>query len=643
MERRKFLKFLLTSGIVLTSTGSTGAFFYGCEKGKELRLEKVYDFLEHLNEAEVITPKKEYVKKTAFTISGEKREVLFEHPDSRVTFKNVPIYKNARLSFGIGINEPAWDKDGDGVLFEVILTDEKSKKHVIHSRYIDPKNNPEDRKWFDEMVGLESFEGKKVSFTFKTSAGQKNNDAFDWAGWSEPRLNAEKIVKLKGKKPSNIILISIDTLRPDRLGCYGHKMETSPFIDKLAGRGVLFKNAIAQSPWTLPSHMSILTSLYPSVHLANSKKNNKLSEEKVCLAEILKKEGYYTAAFVDGGWLRHKFGFNQGFDIYDDEGGRIARINKKVMKFLEENFQKKFFLFMHVYDVHGPYEPPPPYNEMFYKGNKDDPNNHSMDFIKSIGYHKYQKFDNITDINYVKSLYAGEIRYVDNELGKLFAKMGELEIFDNTLLVFLSDHGESLFEHHVYIGHGIFLFDNEVKIPLIIKPPKGNYRKRVIYNQVESIDVMPTILDLLDLPANKEAQGKSLVKFMKNQKVASKDNFAFGESSNTGGTGFVRTNKWKFISKMKINLNELVQGLKPSNKINLTKYIIDEEQLYDLENDPQERNNLIKKEPEVAKKLKDRLIKWEEDNKKIASRMEKHKIELTDEEKEQLKALGYVQ
>ena len=148
IKRREFLKFLLTSGIVLTGAGGVSSLFSGCEKGKEINVERVYSFLDHLNEAEIVTPHKEYVKRTSFTINGEAKEVLFEHPDSSITFKDIAIQKNASLTFGIGINEPAWDKKGDGVLFEIIITDQKSKKHSLYSHYIDPKNNSDDRQWF---------------------------------------------------------------------------------------------------------------------------------------------------------------------------------------------------------------------------------------------------------------------------------------------------------------------------------------------------------------------------------------------------------------------------------------------------------------------------------------------------------------
>ncbi|NWG76199.1 MAG: sulfatase-like hydrolase/transferase [Rubrivivax sp.] len=447
-------------------------------------------------------------------------------------------------------------------------------------------------------------------------------------------------------------MISIDTLRADYLGCYGFSWNTSPHIDGLAKGSVLFKNAIAQSPWTLPSHMSIFTSLYPAVHLARTKENCVLPEGKVTLVQRLKQEGYYTAAFVDDGWLSHKYGYSRGFDLYDDQGGRIARINRKAIEFLDNHFQEQFFLFIHVYDMHGAYEPPIPYREKFYKGNKNDVNNHSMDFVKAIGYHKYQKFNGVTDINYVKALYAGALRYVDDQLGILFTKLKELNIYDDTLIIFLSDHGESLFDHHIYIGHGVFLYDDEMRIPLIIKWPRSKHPNRVVHRQVESIDVMPTILDLLELSESKEVQGKSLARYITDKEV-NKDyqNFGYGESSNTGGTSFVRNNRWKFISHMKINLDRLIEGLEPSGPINLHKYIIDGEQLYDLKRDPLEQDNIIRREPGIARELRTELMRWEEKNKEIALRMmrdmkdaspERRKPILTEEEREKLKALGYI-
>lgn len=625
-----------------------------------VEFKRTYDFLDNLGSAEIITEKADYVQvqESEFTINSDKRVILFQHPNSEVVFKDVLIKENAELKFGVGINQPAWDKEGDGVLFEIIIVDEKSQKNVIFSRYIDPKNNVEDRKWFDNSLNLKAFAGQRLSLVFKTTDGPKSNRAYDWAGWSRPQIVSSYSKILEAKKPlhTNVILISIDALRPDHLSAYGYKKATSPNIDSLAREGVLFKNAIAQASWTLPSHMSLFTSLYPLVHKV--KQETKLDSSKITLAEVSKGNGYYTAAFVDTVWLSHKYGFNQGFEIYDDRGGGtagVAEINRNVFDFLDEKYNEKFFLFVHIFDVHGPYEPPSPYNRMFYSGNETDPNNHSLDFVKKLGQHDYLKLDGITDLKYVISSYDGEIAYVDNELGKLFNRLKELKIFDNTLIIITSDHGENLFGRQIYIGHGLVLCDDEIKIPLVMKLPKSASKNTVIEEQVQSIDIAPTVLDVLGIPINEQFQGRSLLPLVKGEKNGEERVYAFGEASKTGAR-FIRTNKWKFISGIR-DIDEIILHLRPSDNVNIADRIIEGEQLYDLENDPLERHNLIEQEKKVANELREKLMNWVGANVEFAARLEfesqakygvkappeSNKVELTEEEKERLKGLGYVQ
>jgi hypothetical protein len=160
------------------------------EKNKEMiPAKKVYDFAANAGGAKITASNLEFVKfGQDFTINNVKRTILFEHPISEVLFTDVPIPANAVFQFGIGISQTAWDKPGDGVTFEVTVVDEKSDKAEIFSQYIDPKNNSRDRKWFDYTVDLKAFGGQKVSFIFRTSAGPRNNNDYDWAGWSNPQI-----------------------------------------------------------------------------------------------------------------------------------------------------------------------------------------------------------------------------------------------------------------------------------------------------------------------------------------------------------------------------------------------------------------------------------------------------------------------
>lgn len=166
------------------------------QESKTIIRGKIYNFLDNLESGEVITEKANYVRKSVFTINDDKREILFEHPNSEVIFEDVPINENAQLKFGIGINERAWDKAGDGVLFEISIIDGNSQSILLFSKYIDPKNNVKDRKWFDEQINLNPFAGQKVSFIFKTTGGPKGDRAADWAGWSRPQVVSKIEVEL---------------------------------------------------------------------------------------------------------------------------------------------------------------------------------------------------------------------------------------------------------------------------------------------------------------------------------------------------------------------------------------------------------------------------------------------------------------
>ena len=312
--------------------------------------------------------------------------------------------------------------------------------------------------------------------------------------------------------PRGIILISLDTLRADHLGIYGYHRNTTPYIDAFARENIIFENAVVQSACTLPSHMSIMTSLYPSSHGVQSE-TQRLSEEHVTLAELVRKGGYKTAAFADGAFMRGVYGFNKGFDLYDgDKREGIACILPKAKKWLEENKSNPFFLFVHCYDIHDPYTPPPPYDSIFhdftYTGNFI-PTTQNM---QAAAWRRKEVHDE--DLRHIKALYDGGIRYTDEKIGAFLSFLHDAGLKDNTLIIITSDHGEEFQEHGSFL-HWKLYFRPNLHVPLIMHIP-GFPKKEIRINElVQSIDIFPTILDSADLPPYKKAQGKSLVPLIK--------------------------------------------------------------------------------------------------------------------------------
>ena len=350
------------------------------------------------------------------------------------------------------------------------------------------------------------------------------------------------------------ILITIDTLRPDHLGCYGYLRKTSPAIDWLAERSLFYENAFSPISYTTPSIVSMLTSRYPSFHHMGFIQGIKRlpSKREITLQEILHHKGVRTAAFVSTIMLNKKHtGLNRGFDIYDDAVSeselnrenilfrRAEETMSNSLRWLDSYHKESFFLWLHFMDVHGPYNPAPPYDNLFINHpSLYDPYWNSepvlldrmiktpglfgrapMDYQPGI--FSYQVLDKKVDrkgsvvgfqkdVRYYISQYDGAIRYVDDQIKRLFACLEKKNIFDETTIIITSDHGEAFGENDVFFFHGLTVSLDQIKIPLIVKLPgseSGN-----ISEPVNLIDIMPTILDLYGVsPDSSDFEGISLV------------------------------------------------------------------------------------------------------------------------------------
>lgn len=388
----------------------------------------------------------------------------------------------------------------------------------------------------------------------------------------------------------NLLLITIDTLRSDRLSCYDNKHLRTPNIDSLAKKGVLFTRAFAHTSTTLPSHTNILLGTTPLNHGVHDNSNFIVREDLLTLAEYLKHHGYISGAFVGAYPLDRRFGLSQGFDIYDDNyemretgreitGEREAQVVvDRAIEWLKAN-KSPWFLWIHCYDPHDPYTPPEPYRTM-----------------------------------YAKCPYDGEVAYVDSVMGKLFQFLDENQLPPKTVIVFTGDHGESLDEHGEKT-HGFFAYNSTLWVPLIISVP--GIKARRIHQNVCHTDIFPTVCDALQIETPKLHHGISLLHAMKGKKLKTRSMYFESLSP-------YYTMGWAPITGYIYKNDKFIESPIP--------------ELYNLDKDFAEIHNLAdEKKADTYRKRLDQLISSQflEDSMKAEKGMDKTTLE-------KLQSLGYI-
>jgi arylsulfatase A-like enzyme len=302
----------------------------------------------------------------------------------------------------------------------------------------------------------------------------------------------------------NILLVSIDSLRADHVRSYGYGRDTTPTIDRLARRGVLFEHAISSASWTVPAHMTMLTALPPEVHGVSSYLKA-LSPDAVTLAEVLRDAGYETAAFVSGPTVMAQYGFAQGFAKFDESmvdpsrarsrigitsPGLVALVDRFLQGWSDSGRRAPFFVFLHMWDVHYDYAPPAPYDRMF------DP-----DYTGDLTSENFERNPRIRrdmdprDLQHLIALYDGEIRFTDEHLGKVIDRLAALHVLDDTIVAVTSDHGDEFFEHGMK-GHAKTLYDEVLHVPMVISYPRRIRFAQRVHAQVRLMDLAPTLLGL---------------------------------------------------------------------------------------------------------------------------------------------------
>lgn len=405
----------------------------------------------------------------------------------------------------------------------------------------------------------------------------------------------------------NLLVVTFDTTRADHIGCYGHAAARTPNVDRLAREGVRFARAYTAAPITMPSHSTIFTGKYPPRTGVRDNGMFVLPAEQTTLAEVLKARGYATAAAVGGFPLLRKFGLDQGFDLYDDrleveyedaqarrvvrksqlyfEERRAGRVNEAVRDWLERNASRPFFLWVHYFDAHQPQEPPPPYDQLF-----------------------------------ANAPYDGEIAYADESLGRLMAHLERLGVYERTLVVFLADHGEGLGEHRE-LTHSYLLYDATLHVPLIFRLPAGaSGRGQVVERRVGTVDVMPTILDLLGQPVRTDLDGQSLRGLFDRAYPRPRPAELYAETLSPR-----LSQGWSEMRAVIEGDHKYVHGGRP--------------EMFDLGADPRELRDRMAEDPERADRLRRSLEGF---LKAHTPRNPSAAVEVDAETRERLEALGYL-
>lgn len=458
----------------------------------------------------------------------------------------------------------------------------------------------------------------------------------------------------------NVILISLDTLRADHLGAYGYDRRTSPFLDGFAAEATVFRNAISPASWTLPAHASMLLGHYPHAHGMNSPQS-RIDAGATTLAEVLRDGGYATAGFFSVDLLGSRHGFDQGFQTYErvhpGEGGAV---NAAALRWLALT-ERPFFLFLHYYDVHDPYlerraghpsychAPMPTGIPPFWRLTERS----SQRFLQRLGIDEVLRGDDFSDVREfhrfvidllerhgeakrtmefkealnlngdtvtteeracVVGLYDDGIGYLDERLEELFGELARKPWFEDTILIITSDHGDDLYDHHAYRGHGRYVYQSNIHVPLMVKRP-GQSDGRTVNSLVTTVDLMPTILEATGVAYQGAVQGRSLVPLLEGQSQGDTVSVTSVTYADDARTALVR-GRWK-----------LIKGTSTT-------------ELFDLETDSDEQRNLAGEHPDRVRELEAELVRLATDRGSVVRSEEL--VPLDEASREQLRALGYL-
>jgi len=412
-----------------------------------------------------------------------------------------------------------------------------------------------------------------------------------------------------------VVLVSIDTLRPDHLGVYGYPRPTSPAIDAFARDAVVFDDAVSHAPSTLPSHASLFTSLLPSEHGASFARRDALRTDVATLADTLTRAGWRSAGFHEGAMMHPRFGLGRGFERYAQPGQRgFAAVVAQARPWLEAHAARPFFLFLHTYEVHHPYEPLARDLARFdgdYHGAL--PDTIPTRLLQRINDGEVALADG--DLAHIIAAYDGGIRGADRAFGALVAMLRALDLYERSLVIVTSDHGEEFGEHGRVGWHSHTLYDELLRVPLLIKWPASLHAGTRVAPQVRLIDVAPTVLATLGVATPAGFRGRDLAALVAG---ASERRPALSQRDRTGSLS-LRADGWK-----------LYRVLRRGSQLDL---------LFDLAHDPGETKSVAATQPERLEAMRRELDALAHPHTEAPAEAP---VELDDAARRRLEALGYL-
>jgi arylsulfatase A-like enzyme len=495
-------------------------------------------------------------------------------PPSKIILKT-DIPQGGVLHIAAGISE---DKQEKGAVEFVIGVIENGRNQIVLSQVVDPISRPEHRSWVNLRAALGRFAGKGRELVLETRAFEKDGDLFR-AHWGGPAISVDPTFAV-GKNPLVIVYL-VDTLRADHTTPYGYERKTTPALQKFAGDAVLFESAIAHSSWTKPSVASLMTSRLPSRHRAVQLRDS-LDAGQVTLAEMLNGRGFATGAVIANAVIyAADSNLHQGFDVFAGLHGGEGRRSKTVdaglvvdraLDFLDSRRGLPTFLYVHTMDPHVPYSPPAPFDTLFDP--KPAPGHPGVD--------PRTDFKEPLDREHLIARYDGDIAYGDQQFGRFIDELKHRGVYDDALIFFLADHGEEFQDHGGWL-HGRSVFDELVRVPLLVKFAGGRGARLRVHQTVALSDVLPTVLEALEMPVpnppaiiGRPLQGVAFSKVPEPPVVSEISHRGFVSSG-------IRTGSAKYIRRFSPQTDELY---------------------FDLVKDPLEQNDLFSQNPEGARRLR---------------------------------------